>query len=238
MTIDLPTHIWDPIYTAILTDFGFDRQHDERARDTLNRLCADAVLTPSQLPDISGECVWIAGAADRLRSDIDRLDSSDTIFAASTATGTLNAAGLQVALHVTDLDKDEEVTVARSQQGKPIALHAHGDNRDQIEQYVPRMDTSSVLPTTQAAPLDRVRNPGGFTDGDRAAFLAHALGAEELRFVGWDVTDSTVSPQKKQKLQWAERLLYWLETRRGEQFKVLAGRRSGIDISQFPDPRV
>ena len=63
---------------------------------------------------------------------------------------------------------------------------------------------------------DRVHNFGGFTDGDRAAFTADHFGAAELRFVGWDFEDPDVSPEKREKLQWAERLLHWLEGRRDE----------------------
>ncbi|MFC6736148.1 hypothetical protein ACFQEQ_07845, partial [Halolamina salina] len=75
-----------------------------------------------------------------------------------------------------------------------------------------------------------VRNFGGFTDGDRDAFLADALGAGELRFVGWQFDDPDVGELKARKLHWAERLLYWLETRRGERFVVLDGRREELRL--------
>jgi uncharacterized Rossmann fold enzyme len=39
---------------------------------------------------------------------------------------------------------------------------------------------------------------------------------------------------KRRKLAWAERLLYWLERRRGERFSVLDGRRNGIETSALP----
>jgi len=71
--------------------------------------------------------------------------------------------------------------------------------------------------------------PAGFTDGDRAAFLADACGADRLVFPGWSFDDPTVDAQKAKKLRWAERLLLVLEERRGERFAVLDGRREGID---------
>jgi uncharacterized Rossmann fold enzyme len=79
-----------------------------------------------------------------------------------------------------------------------------------------------------------VYNVGGFTDGDRAAFLADHCGADRLTFLGWDFDDPEVGPMKRRKLAWAERLLYWLERRRGERFGVLDGRRDAIDDSSLP----
>jgi uncharacterized Rossmann fold enzyme len=91
---------------------------------------------------------------------------------------------------------------------------------------------SNVLATTQAAPRGAVGNHGGFTDGDRAAFLADAAGAERLVFAGWDFDDPSVAPVKLKKLRWAERLLFVLERRRDETFSVLDGRRDALD----PEP--
>ena len=82
---------------------------------------------------------------------------------------------------------------------------------------------------------DAVDNFGGFTDGDRAAFLADELGAADLRFVGWDFDDPAVGPEKARKLRWAERLLHLLERRRGDRFGVLEGRRAAIDPIPMPD---
>lgn len=236
MTFGVPFPVWDPIYEAILRDFGFDRRGDERARDELDDLCVPAPLTPETLPDVRGERVYIAGAAGTIDTDMGRLRGDEIVFAASTATAALNAGGIPVALHVTDLDKDAATTVGRSQHGEPVALHAHGDNRELIATHLPRMDERHVLPTTQAAPTGSVVNPGGFTDGDRAAFLAHAMGASELRFLGWGFDDPSVSAVKRQKLHWAERLLCWLEKRRDQRFPVLDGRREQIDLTGLPDP--
>jgi len=130
---------------------------------------------------------------------------------------------------VTDLDKNPETARELSHEGVPVAVHAHGDNIAAIERYVPSFALDSVLPTTQAAPTPPVCNPGGFTDGDRAAFLADACGAGRLVFPGWTFDDPSVGPEKARKLRWAERLLALLEERRGERLAVLDGRREGIE---------
>lgn len=217
---------WEPVYEAILADFGFERSADERARDVLAEFVEPFDVTRL---DASNATVAIAGGADSLQNELAVADAADAVFAASTAADTLDDAGISVDLLVTDLDKNPETARSYTESGIPVAAHAHGDNIPFVREHVPTFETSHVLGTTQAAPLDAVYNFGGFTDGDRAAFLADHLGASELVFPGWDFDDTSVDEMKAQKLEWAERLLYWLETRRSDSFDVLDGRRSGIE---------
>lgn len=228
---------WAPVYDALLQDFGYDRAADEHARDVLADLTTP--FDEALLPNVSDATVAIVGAGPSLETTaaLERLRSPaiDAVFAASTAVDTLAEHGLPVECMVTDLDKNPDTTVQLTESGTPVAVHAHGDNVEAVESVVPRCVEAYVLPTTQAEPHGPVRNFGGFTDGDRAAFLADYLGAGRLCFVGWDFDDSSVSPAKAKKLEWAERLLAWLEARRGERFDVLEGRRDAIDTEMFPD---
>ena len=223
---------WEPIYEQILTDFGYSRAGDERARDLLADTLTDPLFDPSDL-DFSGQTVAIAGGAGSLVDELDQARTADAVVAASVAADTLLDAGISVDCMVTDLDKTPETARRLTEAGTPVAIHAHGDNTDAIESYVPRFESSAVIPTTQAKPAGPVHNFGGFTDGDRAAFLADVLGGGELRFPGWDFEDRAVSVEKAKKLDWAERLLFWLEKRRGEQFHLLDGRRENIDGTTF-----
>ncbi|WP_128478318.1 6-hydroxymethylpterin diphosphokinase MptE-like protein [Halorussus pelagicus] len=225
---------WSPVYEQILRDFGFGREADERARDVLADLTDPFDLAEL---DVSGETVAIAGAGPSLTdpddsrrpAELARARETDAVFAASTAADHLRAADVRVDCMVTDLDKNPETASELTREGTPVAAHAHGDNVPAVREWVPRFDAERVLPTTQARPVAHVRNFGGFTDGDRAAFLADHLGAAELVFVGWDFEDPDVDPMKAEKLAWAERLLRWLERRRGEEFDVLDGRRERIE---------
>lgn len=225
---------WKPVYDVILADFGFDRTRDEAARDLL------ASLVPSggmrSLPRLSDErcSVAIAGAGPSLADDHRIARDADLVFAASTAADRLLDAGVTVDCVVTDLDKHPDTARDLTHEEVPVAVHAHGDNVDLIREYVPDCDPAFLIPTTQASPAGPVRNFGGFTDGDRAAFLADHLGADSLSFPGWDFDDPGVDAVKAKKLRWAERLLYWLERRRGERFPVLDGRRDAIDTSAIP----
>ncbi|MEF8806512.1 6-hydroxymethylpterin diphosphokinase MptE-like protein [Natronomonas sp.] len=220
---------WQPAYEAILSDFGFEPAADERARDVLAELLeSERPLSVDDI-DLSGT-VAICGGAASLVGDLDVARRADSVVAASIAADILRDAGVAVDCMVTDLDKNPGTARALTEAGTPVAAHAHGDNLDAVREWIPEFDAAAVLPTTQAAPVGPVVNPGGFTDGDRAAFLADACGAERLVFPGWDLDDPTVGRSKARKLLWAERLLRWLELRREEEFGVLDGRRDRIEL--------
>jgi len=226
---------WEPVYEAILADFGFDRTGDERARDLLAGIvAAEGTHATPEVFDASDETVAVAGAAQSLDAEADLARDADRVIAASEAARRLLSRGVTVDCMVTDLDKDPGTAVRISGYGRPVAIHAHGDNAMAVREYVPQCALSTVVPTTQAAPVEGVYNLGGFTDGDRAAFLADHCGADRLVFPGWDLDDASVPEQKRRKLGWAERLLYWLERRRGDRFDLLDGRRDAIDTTALP----
>jgi len=226
---------WEPTYEALLADFGYPREGDERARDRLAELLADSETYPPASLDLDGQTVAIAGAGPSLEDEADRAADADRVLAASTAVDRLAAEGVAVDAMVTDLDKNAGTGRALTESGVPVFAHAHGDNVPAVEEHVPAYEAEYVVPTTQAAPVEDVHNFGGFTDGDRAAFTADHFGAAELEFVGWDFDDPDVTPEKRRKLRWAERLLAWLEGRRDESFDVLDGRRD--DIEPVPGTR-
>jgi uncharacterized Rossmann fold enzyme len=223
-------HEWEPFYEAILADFGFDRARDETARDWLAERVEPWDLDALQL----GGTVAIAGAAPSLEDQAEVATDADAVVAASDAGPRLAAEGIRADLVVTDLDGAPEGTLELAEDGVPVAIHAHGDNRTALSEWVPRFPSDAVIGTTQAEPVGPLHNHGGFTDGDRAAFLADAIGAGRLTFLGWDFEAAT--GVKARKLEWAAALLYWLEQRRGEQFDVLDGRRDAIDLSEYPGP--
>ncbi|MFB6227160.1 MAG: 6-hydroxymethylpterin diphosphokinase MptE-like protein [Halobacteriales archaeon] len=222
---------WEPVYEAIRADFGYGRAEDEVARDELADLAEPFDLDRFA---VAGETVAIAGAAPVLRDELDWAREADVVFAASNAADLLLRRGIDVDCMITDLDKAPGAATDLTHAGTPVAVHAHGDNRGAIKGWVPEMATEWVLATTQVEPRRPVINVGGFTDGDRAAFLADHLGADRLVFPGWDFDDPGVGAEKRRKLQWAARLLRWLERHRGEQFSVLDGWRDGLE--KLPEP--
>jgi uncharacterized Rossmann fold enzyme len=235
---------WEPVYAVIIDDFGFDRVADERSRDLLAELTSGTSFDFDQLT-FDGT-VAIAGGAPSLvnaassdstanADELALLDRADHVVSVSRAVDACRCADIAIDLVVTDLDTAPEMAVSLTHKGIPVAVAAHGDNIPALREYVPEMDHRNVLPTTQTEPHDHMVNVGGFTDGDRAAFIADHCGADRLVFPGWDF-DDCVDPMKRQKLVWAERLLRTLELRRNERFSVLDGRRKDIDMNTVPGP--
>ncbi len=219
---------WAPIYEAIVADFGFDPDADRRARGFLDERIERFDRTRL---DFDGGTVAIAGGSDSLADDLEQVQTADRAIAVSSAAEVLLDSGVEPVLIVTDLDGTPETAIELSHHGVPVAVHGHGDNREALEEYLPQFAPEQVLATTQVEPTGRVLNVGGFTDGDRAAFIADALGAGRLTFPGWDFDDPDVSAIKARKLQWAARLLRCLERRRADQFDLLAGRREPLDAT-------
>ena len=202
---------WGPIYRQIVRDFGFDSAKDERSACILSHLLTlkgSFESTQSKLRHIINRReVLVCGKAPTLIRDIKsgKIEARETIIAADGATSTLLAQGVIPHIIVSDLDGSINDLKLANAMCAIMVIHAHGDNIDAIEAHVPSLST--VLGTTQARPLTNVLNIGGFTDGDRAVFLAKEYGARTVSAIGFDFSDSSVSPTKKKKLQWAKQLL-------------------------------
>lgn len=108
--------------------------------------------------------------------------------------------GVRPDVVVTDLDYEPEHAGA----GYVAVVHAHGDNIQRLLSAPPRR-----VFTVQTAPPPGTYNVGGFTDGDRAAYLAYALGAREVVISGFrpDVPIKRIDSIKTRKLALASALL-------------------------------
>lgn len=194
---------WEPYYAEILAYFGFDRQADEEAARLLAALLpSDNLLSLISLTD--GNVVTVCGNAPCLKDDIPKIDG--IVFAADAAAEVLDDAGIRPDAIFTDLDGATDRVLEMNREGTIIVIHAHGDNMPLLRHWVPRF-TGKIVGTTQAAPLPHVYNFGGFSDGDRAVFAAHELGAEKVSLAGFDLDDQNVDPLKRGKLFWARKLL-------------------------------
>jgi hypothetical protein len=194
---------WEPYYLQILADFGFDRAADEEAARVLDRLLPRDSL-PLLEARIRGKEVTVCGNAPTLDREMDRL--SGVVLAADRAADRLFRHGVRPAAIATDLDGATEEFVEMNLRGTVIVVHAHGDNIPLLHRWVPHLP-GPLAGTTQARPVGRVYNFGGFSDGDRAVFLAHAMGASRVSLAGFDLDDPAVRQVKREKLLWARRLL-------------------------------
>lgn len=218
---------WDPIYRAICDAFGYDRTADERVASWFATKLHPSVSSRLVLAD-SAVAVVVGAALDP--ADFVHVKAADHVIVTGDALADLLKADIAVSLVVTDLDSDPARVCSWTRQGGLAAIHAHGDNGDLLSQWLPRMRRSNVIGTTQAEPQPPLLNFGGFTDGDRAAYLAHGLGAASISLVGWDLGDTTVEPTKRRKLAWAASLLTALERRRNERFSALDGHRLELPV--------
>jgi len=199
---------WEPIYLEILEDMGFSRERDEEAARLLSELVQGKSVDPSVLKErLEGKQVVVCGNAPSLLRDLEGLELGGwVVVAADGATSSLLRVGVVPDIIVTDLDGDVEDEILAAREGALLVVHAHGDNMDRLRVFVPRL--SRLVATTQAEPLENVHNFGGFTDGDRAFHLAREFRAASIRLVGFDFNDPNVTPRKKRKLRWAERLIF------------------------------
>lgn len=194
---------WEPHYREILAYFGFPEEDDLEAA----RLLA-ALMTRDDLPALSaltgGRDVTVCGNAPGLKRELATVKG--VVFAADAAADVLDAHGIRPHAVFTDLDGATDRLITMNAAGTIVVVHAHGDNMPLLRHWVPRL-TGPVVATTQARPLPHVHNFGGFTDGDRAVFAAHALGASGVTLAGFDCSDPDVDPLKRGKLFWAKHLL-------------------------------
>lgn len=200
--------LWEPIYQDILKDMGFSREEDEHAAVILSRMLDSAKTADVSVLKklIAEKSVLVCGNAPVLGAQLDITDTAGyAIIAADGATSSLIDRGITPDIIVTDLDGDMEKEITANRQGAVIVVHAHGDNIDKLERYVPLL--KDIIGSTQSVPLENVYNFGGFSDGDRCVFLAREFGASEVKLLGFDLDDENVTDIKKKKLTWAGRLI-------------------------------
>ena len=222
--------LWEKYYTEILEDFGFSRENDEESAKLLDEiLSTEGCLTLDDLSEIVGfsDKFIVFGAGPSLKEHVtffkENYDLRDYVLvAADGATTALIEQKIAPDIVATDLDGNLDDILLANFRGANVVIHAHGDNIDKIAKLTPFF--TSVLGTTQAQPVGNLYNFGGFTDGDRALFLAVALGASEITLAGMDFGDivtkysrpnietelAKADEFKKKKLKYAEMFTQWI----------------------------
>lgn len=201
--------VWEPFYLQILEDFGFSRDRDETVAQELDARLGGRRATDAQLRSLlEGHEVTVAGNGPNLAAEMDR--ARGVLVAADEATTVVLGRGLRPAIVVTDLDGIVQDQVKANDAGAIAVVHGHGDNGPAVRKWAPLFAGRTVA-TTQARPTGGLRNFGGFTDGDRAVFLADHFGAARIHLVGFDFEHPSPKdddPARKQrKLDWAYILL-------------------------------
>ena len=231
--------LWEKYYIEILEDFGFSRSGDEESARLLDEiLSTEGCLTLDDLSQIVGfsDKFIVFGAGPSLKEHVRMLKEdydlkNYVLVSADGATTALIEERLVPDIVATDLDGKIDDILLANLRGANMAIHAHGDNIDKIASLTSFFN--NVIGTTQAQPIGNLYNFGGFTDGDRALFLAVALGASEITLAGMDfgtrvtkysrpnleVDVADADEFKRKKLKYAEMFTDWI--RENEPVKMI-----------------
>lgn len=217
------------IQDDVRLDFGWDLKHDQLSAIALQQSCADidaVKCATDRLVSILQEAgeIAILGAAVE-PEDLLLLNENCQFVAADGSVGVFDelppqlalSARSRLALVVSDGDGGEAMQWA-SRQKIPFALHAHGDNQDEWQKLLPvlKQNCPTLILTHQCPqPIEGMYNPGGFTDGDRAACIVAACGIpnNKIRLIGFRSdkigrwTGITDPVRKLRKLKWMEAVL-------------------------------
>jgi uncharacterized Rossmann fold enzyme len=220
------------IQTQIRSDFGWDVASDQESANELAVAAANINATNNAVERLKQrfldtESIVILGAAIE-PSDLLELEKGCLFVAADGSVGVFDelpadvaeSAWQRLALVVSDADGGE-ATLNASRQSVPFALHAHGDNKKEWKRLLPILETHcETLILTHQCPEDinDMQNPGGFTDGDRAACIVAACGVpiSKITLLGFQsdpigrwtgVTDPVL---KLRKLKWMDEVLQLL----------------------------
>ncbi len=213
---------WEPHYLKIAEDFGYSPEEDASAgyllAELFMRMSGNGVpVGPAVIRSlIKGKKVLVVGPAAKTMPDF-----SGLVIAADSAVPLILSNSVIPELIVSDLDGDMNAIFRANSRGSIVLIHAHGDNKELLRQYVPAF-SGIIGGTVQTEPFPPLMNFGGFTDGDRAVCIAEAAGAERIYITGFDFENPIQKPGmtpkrneiKKRKLEWARRLISMFDVER------------------------
>jgi len=221
---------WMEKYHKIVSILGLSEEDDQYSTYLMSRMIEDLgfdVVSALKLAKkkVYGRKVFVFGCGPSLEEGVKELKEKThdfVLIAADGATKALLEFGFIPEIIVTDLDGDLPSILNANKRGSILFVHAHGDNIDLIKKYLPSM-RYPVVGTTQVKPTHNVFNFFGFTDGDRAIFIALRLGAKEIHLIGMDFGDvvgkyskpylkgnTKAWKMKLLKLKIGEELMNWL----------------------------
>ncbi len=232
---------WLHMYSVIRSDLGFDEGSDCAATTLLDAMLSAQredveELIRSLRSMLQGARALVVGAGPSCVKCREVRSLYDVVICADGATRCCIDSGVKPDIVVTDLDGIQGFE--KLLRDILVVVHAHGDNMRLLTTSLPLiLDVSSgVIGTSQCLVSSRVRIFGGFTDGDRAAYLASYFNAQRVGLVGFDfsgvigryskpymVREMRASSVKLRKLKWARVLLAYLRSWRGEGYVVWEG---------------
>jgi len=209
---------WNSRYNEIIREFNYNKREDTDSAELLDSILGEENHIEKIYDLIKNQNVFVIGAGPSLSYAIPILQrfKKTVKIVADSAVKPLIDNGIIPNIVVTDLDGDE-TTFRKIGKSKIIfVVHAHGDNISKlglIENF------KNCIGTTQTRPFGKIQNFGGFTDGDRAVFLASYFNAKKIILFGMDFgkrigkfsnTKPSERTNKLKKLKKGRSLLEWL----------------------------
>jgi 2-amino-4-hydroxy-6-hydroxymethyldihydropteridine diphosphokinase len=223
---------WAPHYRGIAAQFAFPFEAEEAAAyELIGLLPVEAREAPAERlrSRIDGRTAIVVGYAPGAGAPpLGRLPAEPrrpVLIAADGAADRCLQAEIVPDVVVTDLDGPVPAEVTANVRGALVVIHAHGDNRPRLRTWVPQFP-GALAGSWAGSPRAGLINFGGFTDGDRAVFLAEALGAERILLFGFafdrvEESDPALAERKRAKL------------RRGRELIDLVARRGRCPIVRW-----
>lgn len=213
---------WKIIYKEIAQNLNYKEENDVIAADFLNKLLLDnkAASIKHLKKIIENKEIIVFGAGNSIEKVMmlhKRKLLNKIKITANGATSALIENNILPDIIVTDLDGKINDQIKANKKGSIVVIHAHGDNIPKIKNHLSDFK-GKIIGTTQIdpKPFENLYNFGGFTDGDRAVFLADYFNAKKIYLVGFDFDGSigkySFSNEKDkllklEKLNWCKYLL-------------------------------
>ena len=178
-------HGWKTKFNEIRKEFGYTEKEDFISAKKLNLLLKRKNSKKEFEDIIKDKTIFVIGAGPSLSKSLKYIRKSKNItkIVADGAVRALLEKNIRPDILVTDLDGDIESIKKIGKTKIPIIVHAHGDNSNRLE-IVKKL--SNVTGTTQTREFGKLKNYGGFTDGDRCVFLAEYFNANKIVLIGMD----------------------------------------------------
>ncbi len=234
---------WNLRYIEILKEFKYEKRQDLESAIILDSIIKESNSLKKISELINSKTVFIIGAGPSLSFAIPVLKKFKKItkIVADSALKSLVENGIKPHIIISDLDGDEESLKKVGKTNAIFVVHAHGDNIAKLQLVE---NFKNCIGTTQTKPLGKIQNFGGFTDGDRAVFLANHFNAKKIILFGMDFgnkigkfSNTKVSDRKTKlkKLEKAKFLLEWLSKKSNSQLFTTSNPIRGFKKINFQE---